>query len=95
MRCSRQQVQGEGKMKASFLVVAAITTSALAQSSNVSYVRTMTDGLTYPARIAGGAGGEVFVTDPPGKAIVKYDSAGTLLATYTIPETPKIGRAHV
>lgn len=75
-------------MITSYFVAIAIATSAVGQTSNVTYVRTMTTGLTYPARLAEAPGGGVFVTDPPGKAVVSYDAAGVMLATYPIAEGP-------
>jgi DNA-binding beta-propeller fold protein YncE len=81
-------VLGEEQMITSYLVAIAVTASAVGQTANVTYVRTTTTGLTYPARLAEGPGGGVFVTDPPGKAVISYDAAGAFLASYPIAQGP-------
>ncbi len=47
-----------------------------------------TEGLHSPARIALTADGTVYVTDPFFNHIARYDSEGTLLSTWSVPEGP-------
>ncbi|MDO8631984.1 MAG: hypothetical protein Q7R41_15975 [Phycisphaerales bacterium] len=73
-------------MSAAFFVAIAISTASVGPTSSLNYVRTMTDGISYPARIAPTPGGGVYVTDPPMKLIAEYSAAGALVGTHSIPE---------
>lgn len=75
-------------MITSYFVAIALTASAIGQTSSVTYVQTMSTGLTYPARIAAGPSGAIYVTDPPGKAVVAHSAAGAFLASYPITQGP-------
>jgi len=73
-------------MSAAFLIAIAVSTASIGPTSSVGYVRTMTDGIVYPARIAPTPGGGVYVTDPPMKLFVEYSAAGALVGSHAIPE---------
>ncbi len=68
-------------MSAAIFVAIAFSTASIGPTSNVTYVRTMTDGITYPARLAPAPGGGLYVTDPPMKQVVEYPAAGPFLGT--------------
>jgi predicted CXXCH cytochrome family protein len=44
--------------------------------------------LTYPARIAPAPDGEIYVTDPPMKRVVRFDAAGAVVGTYAVSQGP-------
>lgn len=54
----------------------------------LSHLGSLTSGLRSPARIAIAADGTVYVTDTFYRHISRYDSAGTLLGTWDVPEGP-------
>jgi predicted CXXCH cytochrome family protein len=75
-------------MTATTLLAIAIGTAAIGQSSDLTYVRSLTEDLTYPARVAGTPDGGVLVTEPPTKQVFYFDVAGTLAATYSVSQGP-------
>jgi len=72
-----------------FVVVAlALASTALAQTATLTHQNTISQGLTYPGRLAADGGGGIYVTEPPTGSVLHYDAAGTLLGTFTIDEGP-------
>ena len=58
------------------------------QIDPLAYVGSLTEELRSPARIAVAADGTVLVTDPYRYQTVRFDSAGTLVGTWSVPDCP-------
>lgn len=77
-----------------FVVAIAISAASIGQTSSVTYVSTLTQGLEYPARLASVPLGGIYVTDPTTKQVVQYDSGGVFVATFTVSQVPWGVAAH-
>jgi len=81
--------EGRMAMVLESVVAIALTTSVLGQSSILTNPNTITTDLAYPARLAPGPAGGIYVTDPPADQVLYFDSTGLLSPiTYPVAEGP-------
>ncbi|MBI1827509.1 MAG: hypothetical protein HY287_18025 [Planctomycetes bacterium] len=75
-------------MVSALIMLIGIASPAVGPTSNLSYVRTVTTGVTYPARIATGPSGGSYVTDPTAMTVATFDANGVLVTTTAISQGP-------
>jgi len=68
--------------------VIAIGSAIMGQSSEVTHVRSITEDLTYPARVAPLPDGGVYVTEPPLQRVLHYDASGVLVTDHVLAQGP-------
>ncbi|HRX85491.1 MAG TPA: cytochrome c3 family protein, partial [Phycisphaerae bacterium] len=66
----------------------AVAVTVFGQTSNLTPISSITDGLTTPTRLAAGPGGGVYVTDQTAGKVLHYDAGGALVGTFDVPELP-------
>ncbi|HUU83463.1 MAG TPA: multiheme c-type cytochrome [Phycisphaerae bacterium] len=69
-----------------YLIAAVVV--AIGQTADLTHVDTFSTDLQYPGRLAPALGGGIYVTDQPMNQVIEYDSFGTVVGTYPIPEGP-------
>ncbi len=74
-------------MTAALVLSIALSAGPVGVSSDLTYVGTW-DGVSYPARVAPAPGGDVYVTDPPMKQVVRFGTGGAVVATYAVSQGP-------
>jgi len=66
----------------------AIAATVFGQTSNLTPLGAITEGLVSPTRLAATPGGGLYVTDQSAGQVLEYDATGALVATYPVPELP-------